>query len=332
MSFRAITIGAAVLLWAVPAAAQQRGTVEFGAFGSAGSFDNALTLGTGFGGGGRMGVFLDPRFAIEFEKGEMSATSTVKASRVNVGLISGRAVWTPIRAGALSIVLGAGAAAGTETNFLHSYGVNALLGAKVALNDNIAIRVDGVGDWLANNQWAPFQSIHLGLSFFRSPNNTIRNVLVAGRPGRTVVDTIDRTRDGGSYTRVDTVRVLEPMPDQLILRVQFQTDSTVLLPISYPVLDTIAMAIVATPGSRWEVQGHTDSIGTAAANRTLGQGRAQTVVDYLVSKGVPRRSLTAVGFGPDRPVFSNSTEYGRAQNRRVQLRRIPPPPKGTPVP
>ena len=139
------------------------------------------------------------------------------------------------------------------------------------------------------------------------------------------VDTVYRTRR-------DTVHNYDASADQLILRVQFQTDSTVLLPISRPLLDTIAQAIIATPGSHWEVQGHTDNVGTEAANRILAQGRAQTVVDYLVSKGVDRNTLTAKGFGEDRPVFSNSTLYGRAQNRRVQLRRVPPPPKGPPVP
>ena len=152
-------------------------------------------------------------------------------------------------------------------------------------------------------------------------------------PGRVRVDTVVRARvDTLRLTRVDTVRVLEPSPDQLILRVQFATNATTLLSRSRPVLDTIALAINATPNSRWEVQGHTDSVGTAESNRTLAQGRAQAVVDYLVSKGVPRGIMTARGFGEDRPVFSNSTIYGRAQNRRVQLRRVPPPPAGPVVP
>ena len=58
----------------------------------------------------------------------------------------------------------------------------------------------------------------------------------------------------------------------------------------------------------------------------LSQGRAQTVADYLVSRGIRRELLSAKGYGRARPVFSNATVEGRAQNRRVQLRRIPLPP------
>ncbi|MDP3773389.1 MAG: OmpA family protein, partial [Gemmatimonadales bacterium] len=120
--------------------------------------------------------------------------------------------------------------------------------------------------------------------------------------------------------------------DQMVLRVQFRTNTSTLLPQSLPLLDSVAVAIVATGGSRWEVQGHTDSRGSAELNRRLGQARAQTVADYLISKGVPGGSMTATGFGPDRPVQTNETLAGRAANRRVQLRRIPPPPTGPPVP
>jgi OOP family OmpA-OmpF porin len=74
------------------------------------------------------------------------------------------------------------------------------------------------------------------------------------------------------------------------------------------------------------VEGHTDNVGTPAYNEKLSHARAKTVVDYLVSKGVDRGILEAMGWGEKRPIFSNSTVEGRAANRRVQLRRIPKPP------
>ena len=83
MSIRALTVGLAALVWAVPAAAQQRGTMEFGAFGSAATFDKALTLDKAYGGGGRIGMFLDPRVSIEFEDAEMRATRTNGLQDVN---------------------------------------------------------------------------------------------------------------------------------------------------------------------------------------------------------------------------------------------------------
>ncbi len=178
MSFRALTVGLAALLWAAPAVAQQRGTMEFGAFGSAATFDNALSLKTGYGGGGRIGMFLDPRFSIEFEDAEMRATRPNGLKAVNVGLLSGRLVAVPIQSGALSILFGAGAGVSTETNFLHSYGVDALAGVKFALSDRAALRVDGVWDWLANEDWKSYKSVRVGLSLFRHPTPEIRTVTV----------------------------------------------------------------------------------------------------------------------------------------------------------
>src|SRR5450759_4775636 len=92
MSVRALIVGVAALVWALPAAAQERGTMEFGAFGSAASFDNDLGLKTGYGGGGRIGMYLHPRWSTEFEDAEMRATRPNGLKDVNVGLLSGRMV------------------------------------------------------------------------------------------------------------------------------------------------------------------------------------------------------------------------------------------------
>lgn len=192
MSIRILTVGVAALVWAVPVTAQQRGTVEFGAFGSAGKFDKTLTLDRGVGVGGRVGVFLHPRFALEFEKGEMRATRTLGLKDVNVGILSGRAVGTIMQGGSLSIVLGAGAGGSTETNFLHSYDLSGLLGAKIALGNRAAFRVDLISAWLANDDWKSYQSLHAGFSLFRNPHNNVRvrTVEVQG-PTTTVVQRTD---------------------------------------------------------------------------------------------------------------------------------------------
>ncbi len=111
--------------------------------------------------------------------------------------------------------------------------------------------------------------------------------------------------------------------DQMVLRVQFVTNRATLVRASTVVLDSVATAILASPGSLWEVQGFTDTRGTVRANQLLSQARAQAVVDYLVSKGVARSSMTATGFASQRAVGSNRTAEGQAANRRVQLRRRP---------
>jgi outer membrane protein OmpA-like peptidoglycan-associated protein len=219
-----------------------------------------------------------------------------------------------------------------------TWGARAGLGVRHMLSENLALRLEGrMGfehyEELPARKATYMPAVTLGLSYFTAGRHAPPVAMPCPRcEQRLRVDTIVRMRtDTLRRLRVDTVRIVE-QSEQLVLRVNFETNRTEILPQSRPVLDTIAFAIIATPRARWEVQGHTDSIGSAEANRILGKGRAQAVVDYLVSKGVDRSVLTAVGFGPDHPVFSNSTVYGRAQNRRVQIRRVPPPPTGPPVP
>jgi OmpA-OmpF porin, OOP family len=104
--------------------------------------------------------------------------------------------------------------------------------------------------------------------------------------------------------------------------VQFETNSAELKTASYPVLDEIVAGMKEQPELRVEIQGHTDSRGSKALNDRLSQQRAESVMAYLVSKGISRDRLTARGYGPDKPVASNDTVQGRAENRRVELKPL----------
>ena len=68
-----------------------------------------------------------------------------------------------------------------------------------------------------------------------------------------------------------------------------------------------------------EIEGHTDSVGPDDRNLTLSQGRSQSVVDYIVSKGISSDRLKAKGFGESKPIDTNDTDAGRANNRRVEF-------------
>lgn len=68
-----------------------------------------------------------------------------------------------------------------------------------------------------------------------------------------------------------------------------------------------------------ELQGNTDSVGTDAYNQALGDRRAEAVFDYLKSKGINPNRLKKVSYGESKPVASNATDAGRAQNRRVDI-------------
>jgi OOP family OmpA-OmpF porin len=99
--------------------------------------------------------------------------------------------------------------------------------------------------------------------------------------------------------------------------VTFKHDSAELTGNSHSVLDEMASGLKQHPHMRVEIQGHTDSTGSAAYNEQLSQRRAESVRQYLITQGVGADQLVAHGFGETQPVASNASAAGRAQNRRV---------------
>jgi outer membrane protein OmpA-like peptidoglycan-associated protein len=81
----------------------------------------------------------------------------------------------------------------------------------------------------------------------------------------------------------------------------------------------VAGIVLAYPGLNLEVEGHTDSVGTADYNQDLSERRAQAVCTFLSEQGISRESMAARGYGKERPVATNGTAAGRQQNRRVEL-------------
>jgi outer membrane protein OmpA-like peptidoglycan-associated protein len=106
--------------------------------------------------------------------------------------------------------------------------------------------------------------------------------------------------------------------------VLFPSGQAVLLPAAMSSLDNVVTALKSTPDRNITVEGHTDSVGTRDYNIDLSLRRADSVRQYLVSRGLPSEIVKAQGLGPDRPVASNSTPDGRANNRRVEIIVSPP--------
>jgi outer membrane protein OmpA-like peptidoglycan-associated protein len=102
----------------------------------------------------------------------------------------------------------------------------------------------------------------------------------------------------------------------------FDAGKADLKPESKPELEKVAQFMKANPNAEVELSGHTSSEGEAQMNRSLSYRRVKACKDYVVGKGVDAGRIIAVGFGPDRPVAPNSTEAGRKQNRRVELRVV----------
>ena len=102
----------------------------------------------------------------------------------------------------------------------------------------------------------------------------------------------------------------------------FDTAKATIRPESAATLQTIADALKAENDLKIEIQGHTDNVGAPAANLKLSQDRAAAVKAYLVRQfGIAADRLTTVGFGDTKPATPNTSEEGRAQNRRVELVR-----------
>jgi OmpA-OmpF porin, OOP family len=102
-------------------------------------------------------------------------------------------------------------------------------------------------------------------------------------------------------------------------RVTFDTESAKLTPESSQQLDNIARILQAYPRTTVTVSGHTDNVGNEQANMNLSKARAKAVANALTAAGVAANRVRAEGYGSQKPVADNSTEAGRAKNRRVTL-------------
>jgi outer membrane protein OmpA-like peptidoglycan-associated protein len=100
----------------------------------------------------------------------------------------------------------------------------------------------------------------------------------------------------------------------------FDTDRAELKAESYPELNRLAGILKQHPEYNAHIDGHTDNTGAEAHNQALSEHRAQAVLDYLKTQGVPAARLKATGFGKAKPVADNATEAGRLFNRRVEVR------------
>ncbi|WP_319558433.1 OmpA family protein [Thiomicrorhabdus sp.] len=118
--------------------------------------------------------------------------------------------------------------------------------------------------------------------------------------------------------------VITPAPEKAMpappeFRGFFDFDSAVLKSSAHQELDVFADYMNATPESKVQITGHTDSTGPAAYNQKLSERRADAVKEYLGSKGIADDRMNATGMGETAPIASNATRAGRAENRRVEV-------------
>ena len=121
---------------------------------------------------------------------------------------------------------------------------------------------------------------------------------------------------------VKTAIMPEKVGEKVVLRgVNFEFDSAELTLNSFIILDEAVSILNDHPEIELEIQGHTDNLGSDAYNRNLSQKRADSVMNYLLKKGIASYRLKAVGYGERYPVATNETTEGQALNRRVEFLR-----------
>lgn len=132
-----------------------------------------------------------------------------------------------------------------------------------------------------------------------------------------------KLREQTAGTGVEVVRD----GDQLVLdmpsEVTFAFGSANLSPEFRTTLDKVGSTLTQYEKTYVDVLGHTDSVGSDAFNQSLSEQRAASVADYLAGRGVQRARLATKGYGESQPKASNTSEEGRAQNRRVEIRLVP---------
>ncbi len=102
--------------------------------------------------------------------------------------------------------------------------------------------------------------------------------------------------------------------------IRFDVNSDNINKSSYDALDVVAKLMIENPEMRLDIEGHTDNTGSVRTNQVLSGRRALAIKSYLVKKGIDADRMTSAGFGSEKPIADNTTEKGRALNRRVELK------------
>lgn len=126
--------------------------------------------------------------------------------------------------------------------------------------------------------------------------------------------------EGAEFETME-LQILYEMPSEIILSdLHFKTGSAEIEASSKKVLDQLADYLKRKPTLTIEVVGHTDNVGDDAANLKLSQQRADAVKRYLISKGITTGRIKTKGMGETKPIASNDSDEGRAENRRTEIK------------
>ena len=144
--------------------------------------------------------------------------------------------------------------------------------------------------------------------------------------GDGVLDKDDQCPDvAGTVANNGCPEVTEEVQKQLndyARTILFDTGKSSIKAESTSVMVDIIQILNEYPTAKFTVEGHTDSVGSEATNQKLSESRANSVRDFLIDKGIAADRLSAIGYGESKPIATNNTRAGRAQNRRVEINLI----------
>ena len=109
--------------------------------------------------------------------------------------------------------------------------------------------------------------------------------------------------------------------EALTLYINFETGKSAIKIDSEYIIDEMYKMLSSNPALKIIIEGHTDNVGNPALNKTLSEQRATSVKNALVKKGISADMIKTVGYGQEKPVADNSTEEGKAKNRRVEIKK-----------
>ncbi|HYW32910.1 MAG TPA: OmpA family protein [Gemmatimonas sp.] len=334
MLARRITFGAAMLIAALPAAAQQRGTLEMGGFVSSNTFDDALNMDNAIGFGGRFGAWFHPRWSVEFEGNGGTAGRPSGLADRSFRFLDGRVVAMPVKVGRFGVLLGGGVShvdANVRNDFTdQAYGFHGLVGGKLAMSENVALRVDYTRYF---NDGAQHGSLKGGVSLSLHPNK--RAAVVAAPMHADSVSAAETRRlraEAASYAALrdslaknratamtaSNVAALATMLEMI----HFERDASTLDDVSRAILNDKVAIFNANPEVKIVITGYASSPGTDAYNMALGFRRATAARAYLVSQGISQDRIEITTRGEENLVIAGPGEVANAANRRGQFRLL----------
>jgi outer membrane protein OmpA-like peptidoglycan-associated protein len=174
--------------------------------------------------------------------------------------------------------------------------------------------VGGIGD--IYNEPADTYVIH------RADRNIWIHVCSGGAGGGLLIAETKPFQASAKLLPVDALQQQLTSAGKVAIQVNFASDAAQILPDSKPQLEQVLQLLQADPALRLAINGHTDDSGDAAHNKSLSESRAAAVVAYLTGAGIAADRLRAAGFGQEQPIAPNTTEEGKARNRRVELVKL----------